>query len=419
MRWAASFSLGKANVDKLSMLLRILRSPRFRIIGGASLLLLAVAFVTVKCKVDQRWQEMERKASVFQGELEAERHVREPLGGTATEGLAWEAYNEASAWVQEQGGCLELRIAAQEASEMDADLRRLETRRLVGELTEALAMVQRGARCRDATHPVDWNAEKFPRPVRLSSTMMLLDVLTLSGLADIERGDVESGCAKILDGLQFGQDLAHSPQLISQMVGASQMVPWTLKRFLELEGLGALPREAIGILEVGVGKLIEQAPERVDWRGDYVLCCNFAVKGISGGEGPLGWVDSMEGFGDLTGRRLFAEAMSTLAEGMAIDEGLSASAYRQRMHDLHRQYRASDNPFLSSWGIRASAEDSLLFNRILASELRRALRRSLELPEIESTSFVGMQLIETDDGEVMTFSVEIGLDHSAELTVTY
>ncbi len=401
------------------MLLRILRSPRFRIAGGASLVLLGTAFVTTKCKADRRWQEMERKAAVFQGELEVERYVREPLGGAATEGLAWESYNEAFDWLKEHGSELEIRIAAQEASDLDGDLRRSETRRLEGELTEALAMVQRGARCRDATPTVDWSAEKFPRPVGLSSTMTLLSVLTLSGLADIEGGDVESGCAKILDGFQIGQDLAHSPQLISQMVGVAQMVPWTLKRYLESEGLGALPKEAIQILELGVGKLIEQAPERVDWRGDFVLCCNFAVKGVSGGDGPLGWADSIEGFGRLTGRRLFAEAMSTLAEGMVGNENLSASAYSQRMGDLHRQYRASDNPFLSSWAVRASAEDSVRYNRILASELRRALRRSLELPEVESANFEGLELVETDDGEVMTFSVELRPDYRVELNVRY
>ena len=100
-------------------------------------------------------------------------------------------------------------------------------------------------------------------------------------------------------------------------------------------------------------------------------------------------------------------------------DDLSGSAYGKRIQDLSGEFHESKNPILRRRWMWSSAESSVRFNLILASQLHRALRRSLELPEVEFASAYGVELIETDDGEVMTFRVEDMGNSKVELTVRY
>jgi hypothetical protein len=405
--------------DNESMIFRFLRSPRFKIMVGVSLALVGMAYVTAKSKVDGRWDEMKDRLAEVRGELESMSNVREPLGGVATEGIAWEAYDEAFAWMKENVEGNDMFLALQAASESGAGERRLETHRLALELAIPLAAIQRGARCHNATRPMDWSVGFRHDHVFLWESRVLVDVLTLLGLAEIESGEVESGCAKILDALQLGQDMALSPMLITQLIGTSQTVPGSLRDFLEREGLGALPREALVSLEKGYATLIGRAPIQTRWNGELVTLGNavqlayekpsnlFGIEGFSGG--PV-W--------DLVMRWNIAEDVLRMAQVYAILEGLNAEDHLQHVQTVGGELKDSGNLVLMLKHKLLNADAALRYNLVKAGQLQRALRRALELPEVPFPDPLEMPLTETDDGKVMSFHSD-HYEHGIELSVKY
>jgi hypothetical protein len=401
------------------MLFRFLRSPRFKIVTGISLALAGMACVIAKSKVDGRWNEMQGRLAEVQAELESASNVREPVGGVATEGLAWEAYAEAATWMREHSRGREWALAMGGVSEAGAIERRRETNRMASELAVPLAAIQRGARMGDATRPVDWSAGSAPELPQLMASSVFVDALTLLGLAELETGQVDSGCARILDALQFGQDLALSPMLITQMIGTSQTVPRSLRTFLEREGLSALPREGLVQLEQGIGKLIERAPVHSQWRGELVTF-GYALRSASSGHSELFGIEGFSGgpVGALAMKWQLANGVLKVSQIHKSLEALHGTSYQQRVQELCSEFTESSNPVLSAWRVLGSANASLRHNLVCAGQLQRALRRVLELPELPFPDPFGKPLTETDDGEVMSFHVDNG-SNGIELKVKY
>ena len=97
------------------MVSQALRSARSWILLGAGLAVIPVA-VLILDPVGKHWEEMVARVAELEHELDAISHERQPLGGPATSGRAWDAYDEAFALMRAHGNGKDLGIAASKAA---------------------------------------------------------------------------------------------------------------------------------------------------------------------------------------------------------------------------------------------------------------------------------------------------------------
>ena len=337
------------------MVFKFLRSPRFLISAGIGLAAVSMAVLIFEAKTDARWQAMEDLLQEIQSDLDSQSYVREPLGGQGIAGLAWDGYADAYEGMRKHTDVIKLGKAVFKASVADAESRSKEAVRLVEILYEELAAVQRGAGCLDATPPIDWSKGTEQRVPTLLDTAVLVDVLILQGLAEIEKGNVPLGCGMILDGIQFGEDLARSPRLISQIYGVSQFLPLSLRRYLEHEGLGFSSLKSFD-----QGAAMALAPRWTSAGGFLALAdCYDQLQGLRG----------------------------------------------QALHERAMELTDSHVPFTNSLMIAPSAEGGYRHNLVLLAQLRRALRIHLMLPPLPFVDPHGESLTESHDGGFFDFSV--------------
>jgi hypothetical protein len=182
------------------------------------------------------------------------------------------------------------------------------------------------------------------------------------------------------------------------------MVPSSLRTFLAREGLGALPREAMVLLEGGYAKLIERAPLHADWRGDLWTLGEMVQAGSMEPSSLFGIAGcSGETFGAMVMRGKVAGGIVTVAQAHASLEGLDPINRQQRVRTLAVEFADSNNPLLGNWGVVESTDEALRYNLLMAAELQWALRQALELPEVAFPDPLGEQLQVIDDGEMMHF----------------
>ncbi len=387
------------------MLLPFLRTPIFLISTGIGLAGLAVAAWTLDSKSDAQWQAMQDRLVAIESELGAISYEREPLGGPGTAGRAWDAYSKAYEGLLARSKVSDLLGVASSAAKAGPEVRRAETARLTQDLSFELAEVQRGARCIDATPPIEWTTDmEHPLPY-LMHTSILVDVLTLQGLAQIEDGNVQGGCGMILDGMQLGSDLTQTPAFITQMIGISQTLPRALRGFLEHEGLHALPAEARRLLEAGVGTLMERAPKTSEYRGEVLRMGAFVLAPQKDLPERLGFysIDKESGF-TLAPRLKIANSVLALADAYEQLGDLQGVALRVRANEL----LDPKNPVLRGLKIAPNLESSFRYNFVQAGQLRRALRASLELTALPFEDPHGETLVENHDGDYFDFKVGTG-----------
>ncbi len=264
------------------MALSFFRAQIFLLSTDIRLAGLAVAAWAIDSKSGAQWQAMQDRLAVVEAELSAISYEREPLGGPGTTGRAWDSYSKAYEGMLARPGAKDLLEAAAKAAKSEPEMRRRETARLAQVLSVELAELQRGARCIDATPPMEWSKNIQHRLPKVMHTAVMVDVLTLQGLAEIEAGHSQSGSGMILGGMQLGEDLSQTPVLLTQMAGLSQTIPVVLREFLENEGLHALPIEARRLLEAAVGTLMERAPKHPEYRGELLRVGSMVLTSIDG-----------------------------------------------------------------------------------------------------------------------------------------
>lgn len=390
------------------MVVQVPRSTLLWILLWTGLTVMFLAIVIVN-PVGTRWEEMVARVAELEHDLDAVSHERLPLGGPATAGNAWDFYEQAFALIRAHGNGKDFGIAASNAVEAGPETRRAETARLAAAMHEELDAIRSGARCLDAAPSIDWSLGLSHPIPKLMDTRPLCNVLVLQGLAEMESGSVESGCAKVLDAMQFGQDLTRSPLLICQLIGLSQTPPEALVGFLEYEGLSALPREALAILEASVGKLITTSRECPTLGGELV----FLGHHIIDHEGDLDRFIGTSRFDQgpafaLSPRWACASGFMILADAYDELALLPGVAFAKRARELNEGFRDSNNPLLQAFSPAASCEASYRFSIVRLAQLQHALRAALDLPPVPFLDPHGASLSVTDDGETLLLSVANG-----------
>jgi hypothetical protein len=249
-----------------------------RRIAGVSLLLLLAVLGILATQDDLRPQ-VEETMNDLQARLDALPSTREPVGGAARVGLAWEKYWEASAMLKARSaGLLDgISRASVDACEAGPEERRAESARMAPLIAPELTMLREAARRRDISpvrlpdDPIDAKT-LFLRDVRATNNL-----LGLLGVAELESGQQAEGVATLLDAMQISQDYMRSRTLINQLIGSSEVIPKSLEQVLSTEGFGVFSADAIGAFEAGVESLIEHTPLQPNYLGELEFTGRMAL----------------------------------------------------------------------------------------------------------------------------------------------
>lgn len=219
---------------------------RFR--GGAAwhvlFYLLALAGLTLGSykalgrKYDNEWRLASLAAEQARARLEARDYSREALWGETHAGSAFDAYKEAAILLFGEDPESEShhhridaikqlledgRAPAQSFWEVapapGADAEQLVKALLsTTRVQRGLDALRRGAHRRDAAPGVDWSSHPYPYGA-LSGAQVITELLRARAAAELRAGDVEGAMRWILDAVQFGLDLCHSPLVGDQPAG--------------------------------------------------------------------------------------------------------------------------------------------------------------------------------------------------------
>lgn len=334
-------------------------------------------------------------AAQLEQELGNREHEREPVGGNGLPGKAWDEYQRAQDLAQSLPPKVirEFAVRTMAAAQASAEERAEEAARLMDQLSRPIEAMRKGARLLDVTHPVACTQQAVQNGPRLSTFNYLTDTLTVGGLAAIEAGDPAEGSEMILDAMQSAQDLLHSPLVITQLIGMSQLVPRSLEAFGEHQGLARLQPAALKALDLGVAKLIDSAPKTPELRGEIVLFIR-AIQSVGGNipsETFAGIAETAELVGGCAPADLWAFALDLRERAGQVPQDSAASKMQSVFHSAIVSHR---------------------YNLVRLQMLHYAIREARGLdPEPFADPF-GMPLKITAEGEHYALEVsQPGEDH--------
>ena len=242
------------------------------------------AAAVVRSRYSDRLREaLDLRLGEVQNALAAVSHHRQPIGGAGQEGAAWDEYKLAYDRLAERPA-RELTSLTQEALEavvVSQEERFATAIRLSADLEHEILAVRSGANRFDATPKDNIDSDGTIHFPKLATTRLMTSALALQGIAAIETGNALGGANMVLDAMQFAQDLMKSKYLLTQLIGSSELIPHSLKVYLESHPLGELDAAALEKLDDGILDLAQGCPAWPEQRGEILtLRSNFERLGV-------------------------------------------------------------------------------------------------------------------------------------------
>lgn len=196
---------------------------------SVALAAIALSTVIATSAMALRWNGDVRRTEAIEGligSLEAAREasptLRDAPYGETVDGSAWGHYGLAFGCVSEidefRDRCMELAEAeTAEARGMGKDL--------LDEAGELFTHLKQGAHARDATRPIDWDANLSARLIRLTESRAIGQLVQAHAYRLIVQGRSVEAAQAMLDMQQFAADAMMSPSLFEEMIGCAFLAP--------------------------------------------------------------------------------------------------------------------------------------------------------------------------------------------------
>ncbi len=243
-----------------------------------------------------RWDAFRAAAARTQAELEAREPTRAVLWGEAANERAWPHYERAFALMGKPDDPPHLAYLGRVEGRKLAGVANTEPARqgptageAVATHAAALAALRDGAHASDGRRPMDWS-KGFDLPVQnLLVARQLANAGVLAAILAAQSGDGMAAVRGLLDVLQLGRDLAHSPLLIEQMIGCAVLAIVT-SNAVEWSGLPRhLDADALRALADGLASLDATLRLDADWlAAEAVLLANQGADALATGNATLG-----------------------------------------------------------------------------------------------------------------------------------